>query len=105
MDTRSFKLASLMLALSLVGSARPATAQPRPSLNIVLHLCDDPGIQANLVNRAGREMTRIYRDAGVDINWISDAAAKEGPDDPQPLSSTPPLTRVILRRQLTAELT
>jgi hypothetical protein len=106
MDTRSFKLASLMLALSLVGSARPATAQPQPSLNIVLHLCDDPGIQANLVNRAKREMTRIYRDAGVDINWISDAAAKDdGPDDPQPLESTPPLTLVILCRELTDELT
>jgi len=105
MDTRSFKLASLMLALSLLGSARPAAAQPRSSLNIVLHLCDDPGIQANLVNRAKREMTRIYRDAGVDINWISDAAAKDGPDDPQPLESTRPLTLVILCRELTEELT
>jgi hypothetical protein len=105
MDTRSFKLASLMLALSLLGSARPAAAQPRPSLNIVLHLCDDPGIQANLVNRAQREMTRIYRDAGVDINWIGDAAAKDGPDDPQSLESTPPLTLVILCRELTEELT
>src|ERR1700741_1384019 len=101
MDTPSLKLASLMLALALIGSASPATAQPEPSLNIVLHLCDDPGIQANLVNPAPREITRIYRDAGIDINWISDAAAKDGPDDPQPLESTPPLTLVILCRELT----
>lgn len=47
-------------------------------------------------------MTRIYRDAGVDIAWISDGA----PDGPQPLASTDPhLTLVILCRELTEELT
>jgi hypothetical protein len=103
MDTRTFKLASLILATALAGLANPATAGPRPSLNVVLHVCDDPGIQANLVGRAQAEMTRIYRDVGVDIAWITDAATS-GDDGPE-ASSDGLLTLVILCRELTDELT
>jgi len=106
MDTPSFRLASLMLAATLVGLASPATAEPRPSLNVVIHLCDDPRIQPNLVARAKGEMTRIYRDAGVDIAWTSDAPETADTDDPQPPASTyPHLTLVILCRELTDEMT
>src|SRR5258705_1237532 len=104
MDTRTLKLASLMLATALAGLASPATAGPRPSLNVVLHMCDDPGIQASLVGRAQAEMTRIYRDVGVDIAWITDAATTSGDDGPE-ASSDGLLTLVILCRELTDELT
>jgi hypothetical protein len=104
MDTRTFKLASLILATALAGLASPATAGPRPSLNVVLHVCDDPGIQANLVGRARAEMSRIFRDVGVDIAWISDAATTSGADDLE-ASSDGLLTLVILCRELTDELT
>jgi len=104
MDTRTFKLASLVLATALAGFASPATAGPRPSLNVVLHVCDDPGIQANLVGRARAEMNRIFRDVGVDIAWISDAATTSGADDLE-ASSDGLLTLVILCRELTDELT
>ena len=96
----------MLAALTLVGLASPATAEPRPSLNVVLHLCDDPDIQPNLVSRAQAEMTRIYRDAGVEIAWTSDAPPADGPDDPQTVTPTyPHLTLVILCRELTDELT
>ena len=97
-------LNSLIVATALLGWASPALAAPRPSLNIVVHICDDDGIQPNLVSRAQVEMTRIYRDAGVEIAWITDAPQAGGPDDPQ-ASTYPLLTLVILCRELTDELT
>jgi hypothetical protein len=106
MDKRTFKLASLILATALVGLANPATAEPRPSLNVVLHVCDDPGIQASLVGRAQAEMSRIYRDVGVDIAWINDAPTASDADGLQELASSDGLlTLVILCRELTDELT
>jgi hypothetical protein len=92
----------LIVATALLGLATPAIAAPRPSLNVALHLCDDDGIQSNLVSRAQVEMARIYEDAGVEIAWTSDV----GPDSPAPARSAYPLlTLVILCRELTDELT
>ena len=106
MNTCSCKRSSLIVATALLGLAGPAIAESRPSLNVVLHLCDDPDIQPNLVRRAQAEMTRIYLDAGVEIAWISDAPPAGGPDDPQTVTPTyPHLTLVILCRELTDELT
>jgi hypothetical protein len=66
--------------------ARAAAADPRPSLRIVLHVCDDKSISLNVVSRAKDAMSRIYRDAGIDIVWTT--------QDPQ-------LTLIILSRELT----
>ena len=103
MSTCPFRLRSLIVATALLGLASPAVAAPKPSLNVALHLCDDDGIQSNLVSRAQVEMTRIYEDAGVEIAW--NAALTVGPDSPQLVPSTYPLlTLVIHCRELTDEL-
>jgi hypothetical protein len=96
MNTCSFRLSSLIVATALLGLASPAIAEPRPSLNVALHICDDDAIQRNLVSRAQVEMTRIYEEAGVQIAWTTDGA---------PTAGYPLLTLVILCRELTDELT
>jgi len=83
---------SVILVIGLVGLARPAAAAPRPSLRIVLQVPDDDSIRPNVVSRAKDEMSRIYRDAGIDIVWT-----REAPD--------PQLTLTILSRELTDQLT
>jgi len=106
MNTCPCRLSSLIVATALLGLASPAVAAPKPSLNVALHLCDDDGIQPNLVSRAQVEMTRIYEDAGVEIAWTTDAALTVGSDSLPPVRSTYPLlTLVILCRELTDELT
>jgi hypothetical protein len=82
----------VILVIGLVGLARPAAAAPRPSLRIVLQVPDDDSIRPNVVSRAKDEMSRIYRDAGIDIVWT-----REAPD--------PQLTLTILSRELTDQLT
>ena len=86
------QLGSVILVIGLVGLARPAAADPRPSLRIVLQVPDDDSIQSNIVSRAKAEMSRIYRNAGIDIVWTREAS------DPQ-------LTLIILSRELTDQLT
>ena len=86
------QVGSLVLIIGLVGLARPAAADPRPSLSIVLQVPDDDSIRPNVVSRAKAEMSRIYRDAGIDIVWT-----REAPD--------PQLTLTILSRELTDQLT
>ena len=86
------QVGSVILVIGLVGLARPAAADPRPSLRIVLQVPDDDSIRPNIVTRAKAEMSRIYRDAGIDIVWT-----KEAPD--------PQVTLTILSRELTDQLT
>jgi hypothetical protein len=86
------QVGSFILVIGLVGLARPAAADPRPSLRIALQVPDDDSIRPNVVSRAKAEMSRIYRDAGIDIVWT-----KEAPD--------PHLTLTILSRELTDQLT
>ena len=106
MSKPSLKLCSLALATALAGMASPAAAGSIPSLSIVLHVCDDVGIQTNLVTRAKAEMSRIYRDVGIDVAWISDASLIADADAPQPAASSDRhLTLVILCRELTEEMT
>jgi len=95
------QVSSLILVIG-VGLAGPAAADPRPSLRIALHVCDDPRISPNVVSRAKDVMSRIYRDAGIDIVWIREAPTRTGPDDPRSFpSSDPQLTLIILSRELT----
>ena len=86
------QLGSVILVIGLVGLARPAAADPRPSLSIVLQVPDGDSIRPNVVSRAKAEMSRIYRDAGIDIVWT-----REAPD--------PQLTLTILSRELTDQMT
>ena len=86
------QVGSVILVLGLVGLARPAAADPRPSLRILLQVPDDDSIRPNVVSRAKAEMSRIYRDAGIDIVWT-----REAPD--------PQLTLTLLSRELTDQLT
>ena len=86
------QVGSVILVIGLVGLARPAAADPRTSRRIVLQVPDDDSIQPNIVSRAKAEMSRIYRDAGIDIVWT-----REAPD--------PQLTLTILSRELTDQLT
>ena len=86
------QVGSLILVAGLVGLASPAAAEPRPSLRIALHVDDDDSIPPTVVSRAKDEMSRIYRDAGIDIVWTKEAS------DPQ-------LTLSILSRELTDQLT
>ena len=105
MNKPSLKLCILTLVTALVGMASPAAAAPKPSLSIVLHVCDDPAIQQNLVTRATAEMTRIYRDVGIDIAWISEASLATSPDDAASSAAADGhLTLVILCRDLTDEM-
>lgn len=102
----STHLGSLILAVGLAGLAYPAAADPRPSLKIVLHVCDDDSIPLNVVSRAKAAMSRIYRDAGIEIVWSREAPTTTGADGPHSLtSSDPQLTLVILSRELTDQLT
>jgi hypothetical protein len=80
------QVGSVILVIGLVGLARPAAADPRPSLRIALHVDDDDSIPPTVVSRAKDEMSRIYRDAGIDIVWTK--------EDPQ-------LTLIVLSRELT----
>jgi hypothetical protein len=82
----------LILVIGLAGLAPAAAADPRPSLRIALHVHDDDSIRPNIVSRAKAEMSRIYRDTGIDIVWTKEAS------DPQ-------LTLSILSRELTDQLT
>jgi hypothetical protein len=51
-------------------------------------------------------MSRIYRDVGIDIAWISQASLTTGPDGPlPPAASDRHLTLVILCPELTEEVT
>jgi len=78
--------------MGVAGLARPAAADPRPSLRVILQVPDNDSIPPTVVSRAKDEMSRIYRDAGIDIVWT-----KEAPD--------PQLTLIILSRELTDQLT
>jgi len=101
MHTCSSRLRSLVVATALLVLASPAIGEPQPSLSVVVHLCDDPDIHPYLVRRAQTDVTRIYRDAGVEIAWADDAALADDAGDPP--SPFPHLTLVILCRELTNE--
>ena len=99
------RIGSLVMVVGLIGLARPAAADPIPTLTIVLEVRDHARIPTHIVTRAKAEMTRIYRDACVNIIW-SDPAPGTG--QPQPLPSPgatdPGFALVVLPRQMTDRL-
>jgi hypothetical protein len=94
------------MALALTGVTQPATADPLPTLRIVLQVPDPASVPGHVVTRAKAEMTRIYRDAGATILW-SDAASRTGKPDPPTSAgaSDPGFALVILSRGSTDQLT
>jgi hypothetical protein len=96
---------SVVLVMGLTGLARPATAEPVAALKIVLQIAGQGSVPLNIVTRAKSEVTRIYRDAGVNVIWI-DAGSNTGqPDIVQSLAASDPgFALVILPREMTDQL-
>ena len=64
-------IGSLIIVAGLAGLPRLAAAGPIPTLTIVLEVRDNARIPAHIFTRAKAEMTRIYRDACVNIRWTT----------------------------------
>ena len=100
------RTATLATVVTLTGLARPAAADPIPTLTIVLQVPDDGDVPLHIVALAKPEVERIYRDAGVTVTWSDAATRQESPLDS--LSSPPPsrgFGLVILSRKITDQLT
>jgi len=99
------QIGMLIMVAGLTGLARPAAADPIPTLTIVLEVRDHARIPTHIVTRAKAEMTRIYRDACVNIIWSDQAP---GTGQPQPLSvpaaTDPGFALVVLAREMTNRL-
>ena len=99
-------IASLAVVVGLTGVARPAAADPIPTLPIVLLVPSHGTVPLHIVGLAKAEVTRIYRDAGVHVIWI-DAASSGSRPHPVPSSGTsdPGFVLVVLPRELTDQPT
>jgi hypothetical protein len=84
-----------ILAAGLAGPARPAAADSRPSLSIMLDVRDDKRIPLDVIDRARSEMTLIYEHSGIDIVWTRKPPRETGPDRPTAPTAASP--HVILR--------
>ena len=100
------QIGSLVMVVGLTGLARPAAADPTPTLTIVLQVPGHGRVPPHIVTRAKAEMTRIYRDAGVNVIWINAASSTGRPDTLQsPAASDPGFALVILPREMSDEMT
>jgi hypothetical protein len=99
------QVGNLVMVVGLIGLARPAAADPIPTLTIVLEVRDHARIPTHIVTRAKAEMTRIYRDACVNVKW-SDQAAGTGEPHAQPFraATDPGFALVVLPRETTDQL-
>ena len=88
------EIGGLVMVAGLTGLARPAAAAPAPTLKIVLDVRDHARIPTHIVTRAKAEMTRIYRDACVNIIWSDPAPGTE-----QLLSRSPLQLDLSFRRR------
>jgi hypothetical protein len=68
------RIGSLVVVAALTGAGSPAAAQAPATLNIILQVPDDGRVPRHIVAQAKPEVTRIYRDAGIDLVW-NDAAS------------------------------
>jgi hypothetical protein len=99
------QIGSLVMVAGLTGLARPAAADPIPTLTIVLDVRDHARIPTHIVTRAKAEMTRIYRDACVNIRWIDPAPVAGQPlAPPSPAATDPGFALVVLPREMTDQL-
>jgi hypothetical protein len=100
------RIGGLVMVVGLTGLARPAAADPIPTLRIVLQVPGHGNVPLHIVALAKAEVTRIYRDAGVKVVWI-DAASSGGWSQPLQSSGTsdPGFALVVLPRELTDQPT
>ena len=99
------QIGSLVMVAGLTGLARPAAADPIPTLTIVLEVRDRARIPTHIVTRAKAEMTRIYRDACVNIMWSDRAPGVGQPHPlPSPGATDPGFALVVLPRQTADQL-
>jgi hypothetical protein len=98
------QIGSLVMVVG-TGLARPAAADPIPTLTVVLEVPDHGRIPPHIVTRAKAEMTRIYRDACVNIMW-SDPAPSTGRPYPlrSPAATDPGFALVLLSHEMTDQL-
>ena len=69
------RIGGLVMVVGLTGLARPAAADPIPTLPIVLQVAGHGNVPLHIVALAKAEVTRIYRDAGVNVVWIDPASS------------------------------
>jgi hypothetical protein len=99
------EIGGLVMVAGLTGLARPAAAAPAPTLKIVLDVRDHARIPTHIVTRAKAEMTRIYRDACVNIIWSDPAPGTEQLHPlPSPEATDPGFALVLLPREMTDQL-
>ena len=100
------RIGGLVMVVGLTGLARPAAADPIPTLPIVLQVAGHGNVPLHIVALAKAEVTRIYRDAGVNVVWIN--AASSGSRSLLPQSSgtsDPGFALVVLPREMTDQMT
>ena len=102
----SARIGRLIVVVGVTGLARPAAAEPTPTLTIVLQVPGHGSVPPDIVTRAKPVVTRIYRDAGVNVIW-SDARSSAGQVDPlqAPATADWGFALVILPREMTDQLT
>lgn len=99
------RTAGLLVVAGLTGLARPAAADPIPTLPIVLQVPGHGNVPLHIVALAKAEVTRIYRDAGVTVVWI-DATSSGGRSHPLQSSGTsdPGFALVVLSPEMSDQL-
>ena len=99
------RIGSLVIVVGLTGLARPAAADPVPRLRVVLEVPGYGRIPAHIVTRAKAEMTRIYREACVDILWSDGVPGTAGRSTPSsPAATDPGFALVVLPRATSDQL-
>ena len=99
------QIGSVALLVGLTGLARPAAADPTPALRIVLQVYNPARIPPGILSRAKTDLTRIYRDVGIDARWADPAPTAIGRDGQHArTASSPRLTLTILSREMTDEV-
>jgi hypothetical protein len=100
------QIGGLVMVVGLTGLAQPAAADPTPTLPSVLQVPGHGSVPLHIVTRAKAEVTRIYREAGVNVIWIDAASSVSRPDPLQSSgASDPGFALVVLPRKMTDQLT
>jgi hypothetical protein len=98
-------IGGLVMVAGLTGLARPAAADPISTLRIVFEVRDHARIPTHIVTRAKDEMTRIYRDACVNIMWRDPVpGASQRHAWPSAATADPGFALVVLPREMTDQL-
>lgn len=98
------QIGGLVMVVELAGAARPAAADPIPTLTIVLEVPNPGTIPLHIVTRAKAEMTRIYRDACLNIAWTDPEPSRGWPYSLRsPAATDPGLALVLFSREMTEQ--